>query len=65
MRAETEPFVVGLLPGYKVIGAPAPILLVSMRVVQGLALGGEYGGSATYIAKARTRRQARILYSWI
>jgi MFS family permease len=44
-------FVVGLLPGYAVIGAFAPILLVTMRVLQGLALGGEYGGAATYIAE--------------
>src|SRR3984957_11832192 len=44
-------FVVGLLPGYEVIGALAPVLLVAMRVLQGLALGGEYGGAATYIAE--------------
>src|SRR5258708_4508051 len=44
-------FVVGLLPGYAVIGALAPVLLVTMRVLQGLALGGEYGGAATYIAE--------------
>ena len=44
-------FVVGLLPGYEAIGALAPILLVAMRVLQGLALGGEYGGAATYIAE--------------
>ena len=44
-------FVVGLLPGYDTIGALAPVLLVTMRVVQGLALGGEYGGAATYIAE--------------
>ena len=44
-------FVVGLLPGYETIGVLAPILLVAMRVLQGLALGGEYGGAATYIAE--------------
>src|SRR5205807_2225027 len=44
-------FVVGLLPGYETIGILAPILLVAMRVLQGLALGGEYGGAATYIAE--------------
>ncbi|RYF93047.1 MAG: MFS transporter, partial [Caulobacteraceae bacterium] len=44
-------FVVGLLPSYASIGVAAPILLVAMRLVQGLALGGEYGGAATYVAE--------------
>jgi MFS family permease len=44
-------FVVGLLPGYDAIGVAAPILLVAMRLIQGLALGGEYGGAATYVAE--------------
>ncbi|WGM37999.1 MFS transporter [Caulobacter sp. NIBR1757] len=44
-------FVVGLLPDYKTIGVAAPILLVLMRLIQGLALGGEYGGAATYVAE--------------
>ena len=44
-------FVVGLLPGYATIGVAAPILLVLMRLLQGLALGGEYGGAATYVAE--------------
>jgi len=44
-------FVVGLLPSYAVIGVAAPIILVLMRLVQGLALGGEYGGAATYVAE--------------
>ena len=47
----TATFVVRLLPGYDAIGTLAAILLVAMRVLQGLALGGEYGGAATYIAE--------------
>lgn len=44
-------FVVGLLPSYAAIGLAAPVILVAMRLVQGLALGGEYGGAATYVAE--------------
>ena len=44
-------FVVGLLPSYAAIGVAAPIILVLMRLIQGLALGGEYGGAATYVAE--------------
>jgi MFS family permease len=44
-------FVVGLLPSYETIGVAAPILLILMRLVQGMALGGEYGGAATYVAE--------------
>ncbi len=44
-------FVVGLLPSYAAIGIAAPAVLIAMRLVQGLALGGEYGGAATYVAE--------------
>ncbi len=44
-------FLVGLLPSYASIGVAAPILLVALRLLQGLALGGEYGGAATYVAE--------------
>ncbi len=44
-------FVVGLLPSYEAIGVAAPILLILMRLIQGMALGGEYGGAATYVAE--------------
>src|SRR5688572_9991899 len=44
-------FAVGLLPSYAAIGVAAPVLLVLLRLIQGLALGGEYGGAATYVAE--------------
>lgn len=44
-------FCIGLIPGYEVIGVMAPILVVALRLLQGLALGGEYGGAATYVAE--------------
>jgi len=44
-------FLVGILPSYAQIGIAAPIILVSLRILQGLALGGEYGGAATYVAE--------------
>jgi len=58
-------FLVGCLPGYDKIGAIAPILLVSMRVLQGLALGGEYGGAATYIAEHAPDGHRGFYTSWI
>src|SRR5450432_1846981 len=47
----TSTFLVGLLPTFTQIGWVAPVLLVTLRLLQGLALGGEYGGAATYVAE--------------
>jgi MFS family permease len=47
----TSTFLVGVLPGYSTIGVLAPVLLIALRLLQGLALGGEYGGAATYVAE--------------
>jgi MFS family permease len=58
-------FVVGLLPGYETLGVMAPVLLVAMRVLQGLALGGEYGGAATYIAEHSPDGRRGFFTSWI
>src|SRR5215210_7957602 len=44
-------FIVGLLPSYATIGVAAPVILIALRLLQGLALGGEYGGAATYVAE--------------
>ena len=58
-------FVVGMLPGYDQIGVAAPILLVTLRLVQGLALGGEYGGAATYVAEHAPPGKRGLYTSWI
>ncbi|MFL9842682.1 MFS transporter [Sphingomonas sp. ST-64] len=58
-------FVVGLLPSYATIGVAAPILLVAMRLVQGLALGGEYGGAATYVAEHAPNNKRGLYTSFI
>lgn len=58
-------FVIGLLPGYAAIGPLAPLLLVLMRVIQGLAVGGEYGGAATYIAEHAPDGKRGLYTSWI
>jgi MFS family permease len=58
-------FLVGCLPVYDTIGWLAPVLLVACRVVQGLALGGEYGGAATYIAEHAPDGKRGLYTSWI
>ena len=58
-------FVVGLLPSYQQIGVAAPIALIVMRLVQGLALGGEYGGAATYVAEHAPEGKRGFYTSWI
>jgi len=58
-------FAVGLLPTYSSIGWLAPILMVTLRLVQGLALGGEYGGAATYVAEHAPQGKRGYDTSWI
>ena len=58
-------FLVGLLPSYAAIGVMAPILLVTLRLLQGLALGGEYGGAATYVAEHAPNGKRGLYTSWI
>jgi MFS family permease len=56
---------VGLLPNYETIGVAAPIILVTLRLLQGLALGGEYGGAATYVAEHAPDGKRGLYTSWI
>ncbi|WP_199710588.1 MFS transporter [Noviherbaspirillum cavernae] len=58
-------FLVGLLPNYASIGIAAPIILITLRILQGLALGGEYGGAATYVAEHAPHGKRGAFTSWI
>jgi MFS family permease len=58
-------FAVGLLPSYATIGVAAPIALLVLRLLQGLALGGEYGGAATYVAEFAPEGKRGFYTSWI
>ena len=58
-------FVVGFLPGYAAIGIASPVIFIGMRLLQGLALGGEYGGAATYVAEHAPPGRRGFYTSWI
>jgi MFS family permease len=58
-------FAVGILPNYATAGVAAPVLLLALRLLQGLALGGEYGGAATYVAENSPPGKRGFFTSWI
>jgi MFS family permease len=58
-------FAVGVIPTYASIGILAPIVLISLRMIQGLAVGGEYGGAATYLAEHAPPRRRGAFTSWL
>src|SRR5579864_2590077 len=61
----TSTALVGVLPSYASIGVAAPVILISLRLLQGLALGGEYGGAATYVAEHAPAGRRGLYTSWI
>jgi MFS family permease len=58
-------FIVGILPNYASIGVAAPVILIALRMLQGLALGGEYGGAATYVAEHAPHGKRGAYTAWI
>jgi len=58
-------FAIGLVPGYNKIGFAAPLIVLLLRLLQGLALGGEYGGAATYVAEHSPAHKRGFYTSWI
>lgn len=58
-------FAIGLIPGFEKIGFAAPIMVLMLRLIQGLALGGEYGGAATYVAEHSPTHRRGFYTSWI
>ncbi len=58
-------FIVGVLPNYASIGVAAPVILIVLRMLQGLALGGEYGGAATYVAEHAPHGKRGAYTAWI
>jgi MFS family permease len=58
-------FIVGILPNYASIGVAAPVILIILRLLQGLALGGEYGGAATYVAEHAPQGRRGAYTAWI
>jgi MFS family permease len=58
-------FIVGILPSYATIGVAAPVILIGLRLLQGLALGGEYGGAATYVAEHAPHGKRGAYTAWI
>jgi len=58
-------FLIGVLPSYAMMGILAPVILITLRMVQGLALGGEYGGAAIYVAEHAPKNKRGLYTSWI
>ncbi|MFC6268107.1 MFS transporter [Frigoriflavimonas asaccharolytica] len=58
-------FLIGCIPAYETIGFMAPVLILTLRLLQGLALGGEYGGAATYVAEHSPTGKRGFMTSWI